>query len=228
MPERPRLLDLYCRAGGSAMGYHLAGFAVTGVDQAAQPRFPFAFVQAEALAYVQAQGHTYDVVTASPPCQRYSALKGLTTRAYPDLLAQTRAVLQATGRPWVLENVPGAPLRWPLLLCGTMFGLHTACGARLRRHRLFESNLLLWSPGPCAHHASGPERTRTITITGATPQRNVERNRLRETFPVAAARQAMGIPWMGMRDLSQAVPPAYTAWIGAQLLRVLQAQEDTL
>jgi DNA (cytosine-5)-methyltransferase 1 len=237
------------------MGYYRAGFAMTGVDLRAQRRYPFRCVQAEALAYVAAHGQEYDVIVASPPCQAYSALKHLARPGHPDLVDATRAALQAAGKPYVIENVVGAPLRWPLLLCGSMFGLETACGAQLRRHRLFESNVLLLAPGACAHrqrtldvhgHALRDEATRlaerrtimvvgatprdpagerrkyhTITVTGSTPQQNVERNHIRETFSVDAARTAMGIDWMTMRELSQAIPPVYTEWIGRQIRQYL-------
>ena len=245
-----RLLDLFSGAGGAAMGYHQAGFAdIVGVDMAPQPRYPFAFVQADALTYVAEHGHEFAVIHASPPCQAYSALKHLAKAGHPELVEATREALQATGKPYVIENVVGAPLKWPLLLCGTMFDLQTPCGAQLRRHRLFESNLLLLSPGACRHgrrsimvvgavprdpameakkyktitvHGGKARDRRTITVTGGTPQQNVERNRIRETFSIEAARIAMGIDWMPMKDLSQAIPPAYTKWIGQQLLRHLE------
>lgn len=295
---KPRLLDLFCGAGGAGYGYMLAGFHVTGVDSMPQPRYRGdAFVQEDALTYLAAHGHEYNCVHASPPCQAYSALKHLARKQHPMLIEEVRAALRATGKPYVIENVVGAPLDTTLLLCGSMFGLETPCGAQLRRHRLFESNILLMSPGACAHgarpcamnghefrneatrwqerretitvagdHAHNPRLyraaqrrmtpaltisihgskaanprqegalqrqhtisihgdkardRRTITVTGSTPQQNVEHNRIRETFSIADARIAMGIDWMGMKDLSQAIPPAYTHWIGTQLLRAL-------
>jgi DNA (cytosine-5)-methyltransferase 1 len=239
------------------MGYSQAGFAeIVGVDNRPQPRYPFPFVQGDALEYLAAHGREYDVIHASPPCQAYSALKHLARKPHPALVEATRRGLQATGKPYVIENVVGAPLHFPLLLCGTMFALETPCGAQLRRHRLFESSHYIMAPGECAHgqttsgvhsydvrneatrdakrrtisiHGDHPRDRRvrwgtgrTITVTGSTPQQNVERNRLRETFSVAEAQIAMGIDWMGMQALSQAVPPAYTHWIGQQLLTALQ------
>lgn len=107
---RPRLLDLFCGAGGCSAGYDRAGFDVTGVDVVPQPRYPFAFHQGDALEYVAAHGHEYDAIHASPPCQSYTPLRALSPdKEYPDLVAVTRAALEATGRPWVIENVPGAP-----------------------------------------------------------------------------------------------------------------------
>lgn len=264
------------------MGYHRAGFDMTGVDIRPQPRYPFRFIQADALEYLSSHGQEYDAIFASPPCQAYSVLKHLARHGHPMLIEDLRGVLQATGKPYVIENVIGAPVRFPLLLCGSMFRLQTTCGAQLRRHRLFESNLLLMSPGPCQHgeltravngHEFRNEASRwqerrkdtisvcgdtphnpriwraaqrgmkpptimgvgatprdpnaerlkykTITVTGNTPQQNVVRNQIRETFSVAEARVAMGIPWMTMRELSQAIPPAYTAWIGSQLRQAI-------
>lgn len=267
---RPRLLDLYCGAGGAAYGYMLAGFHVEGVDIKPQPHYRgHAFVQMDALEYLAAHGggQDYAVLHASPPCQAYSALKHYARPGHPMLIQDVRAALQATGKPYVIENVIGAPLRWPLMLCGSMFGLQTECGAQLRRHRIFESNYLLMSPGHCRHgdraiavnghefrneaerwqerrmeticisgdHPHNPRLWRaqqrrmkpaTIMIVDATPrdpatdtipQQNVRRNQIRETFSVDEARIAMGIPWMTMRELAQAIPPAYTQWIGDQL-----------
>jgi len=235
MSERTwRLLDLFCGAGGSAMGYHRAGFTVTGVDHLPQPHYPFAFVQADALEYVAQHGREYDAIHASPPCQHYSALKHLVRREHGMLVEATHSALRATARPYVIENVVGAPLDTILMLCGSMFGLETPCGAQLRRHRLFESNLLLLSPGECLHglstigivgHALRYEtlrmaRRRTISVKG----RNFEGGNgtsSHEYFSVQDARCAMGINWMNSNELSQAIPPAYTAWIGKQLRTAL-------
>lgn len=277
---RPRILDLFCGGGGAATGYYRAGFDVVGVDSRPQKRYPFTFVQADALEYAREHGHEFDAIHASPPCQAYSALKHMTTREHPQLIEPVRAMLQSSGLPYVIENVPGAPLRCPLVLCGTMFRLETSCGAQLRRHRLFESNVLLMSPGSCQHadrtigvvgHAYRDEAARyaerkarviavygdhphdpatyraakrfrpkvisisgntaenpasanhgrVITVTGSTPQQNTVRNKLRETFSVDEARRAMGIDWLTMKELSQAIPPAYTEWIGWQRVATL-------
>ena len=278
MADRPKLLDLFCKAGGASMGYHRAGFDVTGVDREAQKRYPFRFIQADALEYLAECGGCYDVIAASPPCQPFTVMRHFTTKKYDDLIVPLRDLLQRSGRPYVIENVPGAPLICPLILCGSMFGLQTDCGAQLRRHRLFESNYLLMSPGSCRHGEttiavqghqatneaqrrvarretisvcgdtphnlrtwrSGPRGMRTITVvgqkpkdagmerrkyrpvtvTGSTPQQNTVHNTTRETFSVVEARVAMGIGWMVMRELSQAVPPAYTEWIGLQFRQI--------
>jgi DNA (cytosine-5)-methyltransferase 1 len=129
----------------------------------------------------------------------------------------------------VIENVPGAPLGISIMLCGTMFNLKTPCGAELRRHRYFELSHSLLTPR-CSHGGRVigvygghlRDRCRTITVTGSTPQQNVVRNRVRQTFSVESARIAMGIDWMPMSSLSQAIPPAYTEWIGKQLIKALK------
>jgi DNA (cytosine-5)-methyltransferase 1 len=203
-----RLLDLFCGAGGAAMGYDRAGFDVTGVDNRPQPRFPFAFVQADALEYVAAHGHEFDVIHASPPCQAYTPLRAVDKREYPDLVGATRKALQATGKPYVIENVPGAPLQHPIALCGGMFP-----GLRVYRHRLFESSELLLAPSHPKHvvKATGTQRGRKahyeaggfITITGDVG-----------TY----CGGAMEIDWMNGDELSQAIPPAYTEHIGRQLV----------
>lgn len=143
-------------------------------------------------------------------------------------------MLAASGRPYVIENVVGAPLRAPFLLCGTMFGLRTGCGAELRRHRIFEANWFVGLQPECRHGASvvgvygghaHDRRRRTITVTGSTPQQNVIRNRSRLTFPVDEARRAMGIDWMTMAELSQAIPPAYSEFIGRAAVREIEYAE---
>jgi len=206
---KPRLLDLFSGAGGAGMGYSLAGFDVTGVDCAPQKRYPFAFIQADALEYIAAHGHEYDAIHASPVCKGYSTLSALWPgRDYPDQVASVRALLQGTGKPYVIENVLGAPLQNPTELCGLMFGL------RLYRHRRFETSfplaLLLHPP----HHARVTKAGRPIgegqimTVVG-------------HFSGVSHAQAAMGINWMSRAELSQAIPPAYTKWIGEQLLAAL-------
>lgn len=315
---RFRLLDLFCGAGGCSVGYHRAGFEVVGVDHHKMPRYPYEFHQSDALEFLAAHGREFDAVHASPPCQKYCALRHLAKKDHPDLIPQTRALLRETGLPYVIENVPGAPLLSPVMLCGTMFGLRTDCGAELRRHRLFETNWPLMRGLKCRHYVAatsgvigvygdhprpgnefterakekrfscteivhghsggnsrrdgydptiaghtpedrkgrvigvygdrpkdGSERTlrqtekRTIcvngtgltsegrsviTITGSTPQQNIVRNIARKTFPVSAARVAMGIDWMTMKELSQAIPPAYCEFIGRQLRQWLLSE----
>lgn len=211
-----RLLDLYCKAGGASAGYAEAGFEVVGVDIRPQPKYPFAFVQADVLGLSGSFLDGFDAIHASPPCQAHSAITKVTGRPHADLIPETRALLMASGKPWIIENVVGAPLVDPFLLCGTMFGLGTSCGAELRRHRLFEAN---WYVGlvPACQHGRGL----TITITGNTPQANVERNKVRVTFSAEEARRAMGVDWMAVAELKEAIPPAYTRWIGKRWLDAL-------
>lgn len=211
--SRPRLLDLYCGAGGAAMGYHRAGFDVVGVDNVHQKNYPFAFVQADALAYVAAHGQKYDAIHASPPCQGYSRMRHLPwlkDREYPLLIDATRAALDATGRPWVIENVEGAPLPAAAMLCGTMFGL------KVYRHRWFEGSILLLSPGHPKH--------REVIGKGRLfndRQRGNAAGFVSLVGKDARGGAAMGIDWMTRDELAQAIPPAYTAWIGRQLLAAL-------
>lgn len=262
--KRPRLLDLFCGAGGCAVGYYRAGFDVVGVDIKPQKNYPFQFVCGDALEYLRECGGCFDVIHASPPCQTDTRLAKLHRAKGPEyddrhqsLTAPTRDLLIACGKPYIVEGVEGAPLRNPFTLCGTMFNLRTECGAELRRHRLFETNWFddLLAVPLCQHgsHRSigitgtgnpmtgarkfsrkrtvtgnghspmDGRKTRVISVTGATPQQNTVRNLIRETFPVSAARAAMGIDWMAsMKELSQAIPPAYTEWIGNQLMEHLR------
>jgi len=210
-----RLLDLFCGAGGAAMGYSRAGFDdIVGVDIVQQPRYPFRFVLGDAMEYVAAHGREFDAIHASPPCQRYSPLARLhKDRVYPDMLATTRAALLATARPWVMENVPGAPMRNHIMICGTTLGL------RLKRHRHFESSHVLFSPGPCRH------RETDIAVTGHSVVYSWHsRSRRSPHLGWATARAVMGIPWATYEALSQAIPPAYTYYIGCQLLQALVAR----
>jgi len=204
----PTCLDLYSCAGGAGMGYALAGYDVTGVDINPQPHYPFRFVQGDALEYVEAHGREYDLIHASPPCQRFvrTAKQSGTSENHPDLISATRAALIATGRPYVIENVPDAPLENAILLCGTMFDL------RVIRHRRFETcPTLYWPPAPCRHPKDGPGRRGNegkgeyISVYG-------------HFANLAKARKAMGIDWMTQAELAQAIPPAYTRWLGEQIL----------
>ncbi|MEV0357842.1 DNA cytosine methyltransferase [Nocardia sp. NPDC050697] len=208
--HKPRLLDLCCKAGGAAMGYHRAGFEVVGVDIEAQPRYPFEFHQADALEYLAAHGHEYDLIHASPPCQLFTAYRrrgGGVGDSYPNLIAPIRQLLRELGLPFVIENVAGAPLSDPILLCGSSFGLD------VRRHRLFESNLALTAP-PCDHSWQTPRFPPATNRTNL--RRTVEVGVWR--IPLKVQQQAMGIDWMNSAELSQAIPPAYTEHIGRELL----------
>jgi DNA (cytosine-5)-methyltransferase 1 len=214
-----KILDLFCAAGGAARGYADAGFEVVGVDSAPQPKYPFRFIHADALTLSPDFLASFDAIHASPPCQAHSSITKVTGYSHADLIPGTRKMLAATGLPWTIENVVGAPLRDPFLLCGSMFGLETSCGANLRRHRLFEAN---WYVGliPECQHKSGL----TITITGNTPQSNVVRNKVRVTFSAGEARRAMGIDWMAVAELRLAIPPAYTRFIGRRLLAHIERE----
>lgn len=210
-----KLLDLFCGAGGAAMGYYRAGFTdITGIDIKPMKRYPFKFIQADALEYLEEHGREYDVIHASPPCQVYSITKNLKTitKTYPDLIDKIRIVLLEIGRPYVIENVVGAPLLNPLMLCGSMFGLGVI------RHRLFESAPPIWfSPASCRHG-------RVLPMWWATRKKFLEQGRQHQficvagdSFLVSEGRKAMGIDWMTRKELAQAIPPAYTEFIGRQL-----------
>jgi DNA (cytosine-5)-methyltransferase 1 len=215
--HRPKLLDLFCGAGGAGMGYHRAGFDVTGVDLAPQKRYPFTFIQDDALEYLAAHGHEYDAIHASPPCQHYSRTRQIHPErigTHADLVAPTRVLLHHIGAPYIIENVPGAPLIAPKTLCGLSFDL---C---VYRHRLFESNLLLLQPSH-RHHPAG--RLRKVGRSG---HQDGDIIIVAGHFAdVGYARRAMGIDWMTRDELSQAIPPAYAEFIGRQLLAAVSSQE---
>jgi DNA (cytosine-5)-methyltransferase 1 len=226
---RPRLLDLFCGGGGAAMGYHRAGFDVVGVDINPQPHYPFEFHQGNALTVLKkaltsrlaSPGEMgwldgFDAIHASPPCQSYTRKGADWGRQrnhwidHPDLLAETRELLRASGLPYVIENVPGAPIDAQLELCGTHFGL------RIIKHRLFEANWpLLMAPASCDHS--------DVYNPWAGAGRSAEK-----------LRAAMGIDWLPISggasrkagytgDLFNAIPPAYTEWIGTQLMNMLDS-----
>jgi DNA (cytosine-5)-methyltransferase 1 len=210
----PRLLDLYSGAGGCAMGYHRAGFEVVGVDINPQPRYPFEHHLGDALEYLAEHGHEFDAIHASPPCQAYSVAAQSQRSAgkeYPDLLDPTRALLLSIGRPWAIENVPGAPMRADFKLCGCQFGLD------LRRERWFETSWRGYQLSPPCHH---PYPVPSVVGHG-TP--SWVREKLGYNPTIADYRRAMGIDWMNRGELSQAIPPAYTQFIGEQLIAHLSA-----
>ncbi|MBC8395046.1 MAG: DNA cytosine methyltransferase [Deltaproteobacteria bacterium] len=209
---KPKLLDLFCGAGGAAMGYHRAGFEVVGVDINPQPRFPFEFHQADALTYPL---DGFDVIHASPPCQAHTCLNVMwNAKKHLDLVLPTRKRLRMSGVPYIIENVPGAPLINPIVLCGSMFGL-SAGPYDLRRHRLFECSFVV-EPLKCNHIKSKP----VIGVYGD----HVRCRRRNGDLPMALGKpladEAMGIGWMNFRQLSQAIPPAYTEYIGKQLRKL--------
>lgn len=218
MSGRPRLLDLFCCAGGAAMGYHQAGFDVVGVDIKRRANYPFQMIEADVRGLSLDFLRTFDAIHASPPCQAHTSMKTMPdSRPHVDLVPETRALLKASGKPYVIENVVGAPLIEPVRFCGSMFGLG-AKGAQLRRHRDFETNWLLMSPGTCQHS------TPTIGIygEGCRDSRRKHDKTIPE-FTVVDGREAMEMPWATLAELCEAIPPAYTRFIGAQLLPLVQS-----
>jgi DNA (cytosine-5)-methyltransferase 1 len=197
------------------MGYHLAGFDVTGVDINPQPRYPFTFYQGEWDAY---RFDRFDVIHASPPCQAYSITRHTHDVEHPDLLAPVRERLKEWGGPYVIENVPGAPMVNPITMCGAQrraVDPATGLTLRLRRHRLFESNLpLMAEPCSCDSTPVGG------VYGGGSSDRNHALEVRRGGYTPAGSVRAelMGIDWMTQDGLAQAIPPSYTQWIGEQAL----------
>lgn len=212
--SRPRLLDLFCGAGGAAVGYHRAGFEVVGVDNRPQPRYPFEFHQADATTF-DLEG--FDAIHASPPCQGYSRATRHLSGSYPLLIESVRRRLEATGAPFVIENVAGAPLRDPLILCGTGFGLG-AEGFEHRRHRLFECSFPAMAT-PCWH------RLPCAPLFGHNAGRDFMRLHGRG-FGIEAKREAFGIDWMNREELAEAIPPAFTEHIGGYLIAEVRARQE--
>lgn len=217
---RPRLLDVFCGAGGCSVGYDRAGFDVVGVDIEPHADYPFRFVHADALDVLADRAFLdgFDVVHASPPCPRYSVVTPDDRRdAHPDLVAPVLDALRSWGGEWVVENVPGAPLPGATLLCGQAMGLRN-----VKRHRLFLASVLLLSPG-CActgepvygvhgdHGESDRERLRTAA-----------RGRTGKARDVEHARALLGAPWVtSWDDLTDLIPPAYAEYVGSQMLAAL-------
>ena len=214
---RPSLLDLFSGAGGAARGYQKAGFCVLGIDVKPQPRYAGCrFHQADALEYLAEHGREFDAIHASPPCQGFSIASIVHRnrgKKYADLIPPVRSALQKTGKIYVIENVPRAPLIDPVVLCGTMFGLGVF------RHRLFESNRLIFVPEHYPHDGK-IGNGKYYSVAGRSGRwkcwgvvhRNVSKGSVRQW------RQAMGIDWMTGKEIAQAIPPAYTEFIGRQLL----------
>lgn len=212
---KPRLLDLFCGAGGAAMGYYQAGFEIVGVDIKPQPRFPFPFILADALDYPLGG---FDAYHASPLCQGFTQMLNWNEQLkenYPDYIDIIRQRFKATGKPYVIENVEGARdfLINPIMLCGNMFGL------RVYRHRLFESNVFIFAHSHIKHRVKAARAGKLA---------------LPDEFwcPVGnfgqkdQAQKAMGIDWMKTtgskdREIAQAIPPAYTKWVGSQLVELM-------
>ena len=209
-----RLLDLFSGAGGCAMGYIQAGFEVVGVDIHPQPNYPGNFVQADALTF-PLEG--FDCYHASPPCQHYTTMlnHGMADRTkHPDLVDAIRQRLQATGKPYIIENVVSAPVENPITLCGAMFGL------RVYRHRLFESNIYLYQPAHPRHKAKAAH-------AGTMPKPHEFYCPVGHFADLQGSMSAMGIDWMSTKyEVAQSVPPAYTRFLGEQLLAYLEREQE--
>jgi DNA (cytosine-5)-methyltransferase 1 len=219
---KPRLVDAFSGAGGSAKGYQRAGFYVVGIDIAPRPHYcGDEFIQSDALEMLADLDWLagFDAVHASPPCQGYTQFSNLNAERWgnrvehPMLIEPVRELLDATGLPYVIENVQGAPLRKDLMLCGSMFGL------RVRRHRIFETNWSVGGAPPCHHQDD------SIAIYGSMDGRRVWTRKngteLRAARTIGQASEAMGIDWMTWNEIKEAIPPAYTEFIGKQLLDLL-------
>lgn len=237
----PRVLDVCCCEGGASRGYELAGYDPYGVDlfvDYSQKRYLYPSVKGDALAVLDAllAGQSvefsngerlglsdFDLIHASPPCQRHTAGTRAGDRSkYPDLIEPIRARLRASGLPYVIENVPGAPLESPLILCGTMFGLcaedDDGTPLELWRHRLFESNMPLTAPP----HQHGWHSSQVAGVYGgARRDKNAARNVRHGGYVPASkavAEELLGIDWMTWQGLYQSIPPVYTFWVGTQIL----------
>lgn len=206
---RPKLLDLFCGAGGCAVGYHRTGFDVVGVDIKPQPNYPFEFHKGDAIAFCLDHYDGFDAIHASPPCKTHTKLKGFSAKHHIDFVPQTKQLLRSLGLPYVIENVVGCPLKNPILLCGSMFGL------RVRRHRLFQSNIKLSQP-TCQHG------TEPVVQVNGQPGGSSRRDPHLPRHSLEEWKQAMGIDWMTSKEISQAIPPAYTEFIGRQLIEYLR------
>jgi len=204
------------------MGYHRAGFEVVGVDIAPQPHYPFEFHQADALTFLndtvlRGPFHenygSFDAIHASPPCQAYTTYAARSSKTHPDLIETTRELLRGSGLRYVIENVPGAPLLNAVTICGTAFA-----ELRVRRHRLFESKVPM--EGTACNHDRHPANIRIMNrgwkMSRFVPVYGSTGCKARELWP-----SAMGIDWMSNDELREAIPPAYTEWVGAQLLASL-------
>jgi DNA (cytosine-5)-methyltransferase 1 len=207
-----KLLDLYCGVGGASAGYAAAGFEMHGVDLKHGKRYPYIYLRADVLDVLKDDNfiQQFDVIHASPPCQTHSITQHLRnaqgkTTSKVDLIPQTREALIASGKPYIIENVPGSPLINPVQLCGSSFNL------RVRRHRLFESNMPIKGTG-CNHKAQG----RPVGVYGSLNDQIPNGGKTAVT--IAEARQAMGIDWAIWTELVEAIPPVYTDYLGAQIV----------
>jgi DNA (cytosine-5)-methyltransferase 1 len=225
--HKPRLLDLFCCAGGAGVGYGRAGFEVTGVDVVVHKRNPHPVIEADALGLCPEWiAENFDAVHASPPCQGYSSMRHAPgAKGAPRLIGQVRALLRDAGLPYVIENVEAAKADMvdPVTLCGTMFRLG-AQGHDLHRHRLFESNIPLTAPA--CQHSGRP----VIGVYGGHARCRSAKHGGRGTKDAwqgghkAAASEALGIDWMTLAEMSESIPPAYTEHIGRQLMDYIRPE----
>jgi len=222
---KPKLLDAYCCEGGASVGYSRAGFDVFGVDifeDYTQKRYPFLSWKGDAVQFIRENGHHFDVIAGSPPCQRHTiATSSLDRSKYPNLIGATREAMLATGKPYVIENVVGAPLLDPIELCGCMFDLKAVdtdgITLHLQRTRLFESNMPLTAPQPHDH-------THHEWVGGS--YGGARRDKYEAKFirkggyvpSIPVQRELLGIDWMTQKAMFQSIPPAYTEHIGSQLM----------
>lgn len=211
-----RILDLFCKAGGAAMGLHQAfpSAEIYGVDIENQPRYPFRFWCADVWEWAVFDWRDFDFIWASPPCQAYTTMRVKKShRERPDYIPALRNKLLSTGRPFTIENVPGAPLIDAVTLCGQFFGLG------VRRHRKFESLFRVTQPDCRPHHKPHP-----VAVYGDHPETNHRSpgagGKIYRATSLKAAQDAMGIDWMNWRELTQAVPPAYSRYIGEQFMKL--------
>ena len=208
--SKPKCLDLFCCAGGAGMGYKQAGFDVTGIDIEPQPKYPFKFILSDAITYLKEHGKEYDFIHASPPCQGYSHLTPKEHKGnYEKLIDVLRELLNEIGKPYCIENVAGAKneLKNPTMLCGSMFNLRT------QRHRFFETSFPLVAPCNCDHSEI------PLLVTTASKASREKRFALgMQPKTVKNAPLAYGIDWMDFKGLKEAIPPAYTKYIGEQWL----------
>jgi len=212
-----RALDLFCCAGGASKGLVDAGFKVVGVDAEPQPDYPFSFIEDDALRVLKQMTYPcpWDLIWASPPCQAFTAYKRRPGHVAPrdNLIPRVRELLREIGVPYIIENVVGAPLEQPITLCGSMFGLD------VRRHRLFECSFPVMAP-QCRHDLQTPR------FPPATNRKNLRRTVEVGVWriPLEVQQKAMGIDWMPLEKLSQAIPPAYAEFLGRAAMRHIESR----